>query len=203
MAIENANEVKEWLGKEENKDFLSKNGFQTEIEVEKKVEIPASLSDEVVTKYIEDNQSYRDKLNNDIQTDFLKKKTGKEEIKPEDLGKKLFFENDVNTQSEKYKNALIKAHMAGVKNPELLITQIESDKVTFNDGKLEGFEDQLKTLKEKYPDQFAADTPPNTKKHLKDDKKLVIKKTREELDAMTMDERMKYKKENPEWHKNL
>lgn len=186
MAIENANEVKEWLGKEENKGFLKENGFQTEIEVEKKVEVHAQLSDDVVKNYIEGNQGLKDKMYNNNVTEFLKKRTGKEEIKPEDLGAKLLFENDVNTQNEKYKNALIKANMAGVKNSELLIGQIDSSKINFNDGKLEGFDDQYAALKTKYPDMFETkprDTPPAGRGNQQ------VDLTYEQFEAMTPEER--------------
>lgn len=163
MAIENGNEVKEWLAKEENKEFLKNNGFQTEVQVEKKVEVPAKITDELVNKFIGDNQGFKDKMYNSNVTEFLKKRTGKEDIKPEDLGATLLFENDVKTQNENYKNALIKANMAGVKNSELLLGQIDSSKVTFKDGKLEGFDDQYTALQTKYPDMFESkpiDTPP-------------------------------------------
>ena len=153
MAIENKQEVIDWLKAEDNKNFLGENGFNTEV--------PAKITDELVTKFIGDNQGYRDKLHNSIETDFLKRKTGLEEIKPEMLGEKLMFESGVKNNNETYKKALIAANMSNVKNSELLMTQIDATKIEFKDGKLEGFGEQLDGLRTKYPDMFnTGETPP-------------------------------------------
>ena len=48
---------------------------------------------------------------------------------------------------------------AGAKHPELLQGFVERDKLTFEGEKLNGFEEQLKGLKEKYPDLFAEKEP--------------------------------------------
>lgn len=147
----------EFLKSGDNTSFLKDNGFQTE--VEKKVEVPAQITDELVTKFIGDNQGYRDKLHNGIETDFLKRKTGLETITPEMLGEKLFLESGVNTGNEAYKKAIISASIGDNKYRNVILQQLDGSKIEFKDGKLEGFEDQINGVKTKYPAFFEVGNP--------------------------------------------
>ena len=149
MAID-VKEIISFLKDEQNKNFLSENGFQTE----KTIEVPAKITDVDVQKYISDNQGFRDKLHNQIETDFLKRKTGLEEIKPEMLGEKLHLDSSIKANSESYKKALIEANLSGAKHPDLLMKMVDVSKVEFKEGKLEGFNEQYESFKTQYPDMF-------------------------------------------------
>lgn len=149
-------DVLEFLNAEGNKGFLQENGFQTI--VEKEIEVPAVVNDEVVNKFIGDNQSFRDKIHNEITTEFLKKKTGVEKVTPEMLGENLVLESQMKGELSIYKKSLVEATL-GVKNPELLMPQIKLEDIEFKDGKLEGLGSQLEALKTKYPDMFNAKDP--------------------------------------------
>lgn len=130
-------EVLEFLGAEENKNFLIENGFQSEIkvEVEKIVEKELELTDERVGEYLKN----KPELINNYTTEAIIPIV--EEIK-KNLVSKLLEKNE-------YK--------------DLLIPKIDVTKVEVTGEGITGLDEQLENLKTIYPNLFSTnskDTPP-------------------------------------------
>ncbi|WP_319371971.1 phage scaffolding protein [uncultured Ilyobacter sp.] len=192
-------QVLEFLGKEENKGFLKENGFQTE--VEKIVEKPAEITVEAVEGFIGENQGLRDKLYNNHISKYLKKQLGVEEVTPEMLGEKITFAKNIDTFKGKAIETALKLALKGAKHPELILGQVDKSKINFGDEGLTGIDEQVTGLKEKYPELFGEKKPttPGTPPALPKGTKQ--KKSKEEINAMPMTERLAYKKANPDWYK--
>lgn len=150
------------LQSETGKSFLKDKG----LEVEKVVEKDIPMTDEKVQEYLKKNGSLMDKIANGIRTSFLAKKLGKEEkdITSDMLGKDLILKDDMKVFEEQAIKEAVALGLSGVKNSELLLGQVDYTKLTWNNGKLDGFTEALTELKEKYPDFFTQEqwskTPP-------------------------------------------
>lgn len=156
-------DIIEFLNKEENKEFLTENGFQTVVEVEKIVETPQELNDELVQKFINEQQGFRDKFTDETIKGFLRKRAGIEEVTPEMLGKKILFEDQHNDQVKAFKKILVEKSINSI-NPKLLSGLIDLDKIEFSEGNLKGLDEQVSNLKKMYPEQFSDGggyTPPH------------------------------------------
>ncbi len=180
-----------FLKAEGNTNFLSENGFQTTVEVEKNVEVEKPYTDEGVKAHIEGNQGLRDSLHNASVSKYLKKQLGVEEVTPEMLGKPIVLAETI----EDHKKAAVATLLSKVKYGDLLGTKLDYSKISFGDGKIEGLEEQMGTLKEKYPDLFSTEpgaqiTPPG----VPDNKEQKIKN----LEAELADLEAKAKKGNRE-----
>jgi len=157
MAIENEQEVIEYLKKEENKEFLSKNGFVTE--VEKQVKTP--LTDEEVKGYLAGKPDVAKEVGATAVQAFLKEKLGKE-VTEEDLKQGLVLGGTL----ENMKKLAVGKILSGVKYGDLLMSKIDFSKIQFKEDKIEGLDEQLTSLKTQYKDLFeptvtgGAGTPP-------------------------------------------
>ncbi|XGU46924.1 phage scaffolding protein [Fusobacterium necrophorum subsp. funduliforme] len=157
MAIENEQEVIDYLKKEENKDFLSKNGFVKE--VEKQVKTP--LTDEEVKGYLAGKPEMTKQVGATAVQAFLKEKLGKE-VTEEDLKQGLVLGGTL----ENVKKLAVGKILSGVKYGELLMAKIDFSKIQFQEDKIEGLDEQLNSLKAQYKDLFepatagGAGTPP-------------------------------------------
>lgn len=155
--IENEQEVIEYLKKEENKEFLSKNGFVTE--VEKQVKTP--LTDEEVKGYLAGKPEMTKQVGATAVQAFLKEKLGKE-VTEEDLKQGLVLGGTL----ENVKKLAVGKILSGVKYGELLMAKIDFSKIQFKEDKIEGLDEQLNSLKTQYKDLFepaatgGAGTPP-------------------------------------------
>ena len=145
MAIENEQEVIDYLKKEENKDFLSKNGFAKE--VEKQVKTP--LTDEEVKGYLAGKPEMTKEVGATAVKAFLKEKLGKE-VTEEDLKQGLVLGGAL----ENVKKLAIGKILSGVKYGELLMAKIDFSKIQFKEDKIEGLDEQLTSLKTQYKDLF-------------------------------------------------
>ena len=157
MAIENEQEVIDYLKKEENKEFLSKNGFMTE--VEKQVKTP--LTDEEVKGYLAGKPDMAKEVGATAVQTFLKEKLGKE-VTEEELKQGLVLGGTL----ENIKKLAVGKILSGVKNGDLLMSKIDFSKIQFKEDKIEGLDEQLTSLKTQYKDLFepaatgGAGTPP-------------------------------------------
>ncbi|AYV94651.1 phage scaffolding protein [Fusobacterium necrophorum] len=152
--IENEQEVIDYLKKEENKEFLSKNGFVTE--VEKQVKTP--LTDEEVKGYLAGKPEMTKQVGATAVQAFLKEKLGKE-VTEEDLKQGLVLGGTL----ENVKKLAIEKILSGVKYGELLMAKIDFSKIQFKEDKIEGLDEQLNSLKTQYKDLFepgGTSTPP-------------------------------------------
>lgn len=145
MAIENEQEVIEYLKKEENKEFLSKNGFVTE--VEKQVKTP--LTDEEVKGYLAGKPEMTKEVGATAVQAFLKEKLGKE-VTQEDLKQGLVLGGTL----ENVKKLAVSKILSGVKYGDLLMSKIDFSKIQFKEDKIEGLDEQLNSLKTQYKDLF-------------------------------------------------
>ena len=157
-----SDEEKGILTSDIGKQWLSDNKLM--IEVEKKVEVDKPLTDEIVTSYINKNQSLSDKLYNENATKFLKTKLG-DKITSNDLGKELIFKDSLdNMKQEAIKIAVgIGLDTLTPKHSALLKNAIDYTKLDIKDNKLTGFDEQVNSLKTTYPDLFTitkSQTPP-------------------------------------------
>ncbi|KYM62398.1 hypothetical protein A2U09_10060 [Fusobacterium necrophorum subsp. funduliforme] len=157
MAIENEQEVIDYLKKEENKEFLSKNGFMTE--VEKQVKTP--LTDEEVKGYLAGKPDMAKEVGATAVQTFLKEKLGKE-VTEEELKQGLVLGGTL----ENIKKLAVGKILSGVKYGDLLMSKIDFSKIQFKEDKIEGLDEQLTSLKTQYKDLFepaatgGAGTPP-------------------------------------------
>ncbi|MCF0162965.1 MAG: phage scaffolding protein [Fusobacterium necrophorum] len=143
--IENEQEVIDYLKKEENKEFLSKNGFMTE--VEKQVKTP--LTDEEVKGYLAGKPDMTKEVGATAVQAFLKEKLGKE-VTEEELKQGLVLGGAL----ENIKKLAIGKILSGVKYGELLMAKIDFSKIQFKEDKIEGLDEQLNSLKTQYKDLF-------------------------------------------------
>ncbi|MDK4471148.1 phage scaffolding protein [Fusobacterium necrophorum] len=161
MAIENEQEVIDYLKKEENKEFLSKNGFMTE--VEKQVKTP--LTDEEVKGYLAGKPEMTKEVGATAVQAFLKEKLGKK-VTEEELKQGLVLGGAL----ENVKKLAIGKILSGVKYGELLMAKIDFSKIQFKEDKIEGLDEQLTSLKTQYKDLFEPssttwqETPPSITK---------------------------------------
>ena len=148
--IENEQEVIEYLKKEENKDFLSKNGFskvETKIET-KEVKVPLT-EDEV-----EGNKELKSKLSEEMVKGYLKEKLGVD-VNDDTLKQGLVLGGTV----ENIKKLAVGKILSGVKYGDLLMSKIDFTKINFKDDKIEGLDEQLTKLQETYKDLFNSGVP--------------------------------------------
>ncbi|MDK4481698.1 phage scaffolding protein [Fusobacterium necrophorum] len=161
MAIENEQEVIDYLKKEENKEFLSKNGFMTE--VEKQVKTP--LTDEEVKGYLAGKPDMTKEVGANAIQAFLKEKLGKE-VTEEELKQGLVLGGTL----ENVKKLAVGKILSGVKYGDLLMSKIDFSKIQFKEDKIEGLDEQLTSLKTQYKDLFepattgGGGTPPSVAK---------------------------------------
>ena len=113
--IENEQEVIEYLKKEENKDFLSKNGFskvETKIET-KEVKVP--LTEDEVKAFVEGNKELKSKLSEEMVKGYLKEKLGVD-VNDDTLKQGLVLGGTV----ENIKKLAVGKILSGVKYGDLL-----------------------------------------------------------------------------------
>ncbi len=175
------------LQSETGKSFLKEKG----LEVEKVVEKDIPMTDEKVQEYLKKNGSLMDKIANGIRISFLAKKLGKEEkdITSDMLGKDLILKDDMKSFEEQAIKEAVALGLSGVKNSELLLGQVDYTKLSWNNGKLEGFAEALTGLKEKYPDFFTKEHGSNTPAPLPENNPKKI--TLEDFNKMTQAEKSK------------
>lgn len=144
----------------EGRAFLQEQG----LEVEKIVEKEVPLNDDKVQDYLKKNGSLMDKVANGIRTTFLAKKLGKEEkdITGDLLGKELMLKDDLKAFEQQAIKEAVALGLQGVKDSELLLGQVDYEKLSWKDGKLEGFNEVVTGLKEKYPHFFSREKPSTT-----------------------------------------
>jgi hypothetical protein len=148
MAIENKEEVIQYI--KSNEGFLQENNFITEKIVEKQAEYTL----EGVESFINDNQGLRDKMYNSNVGKYLKKQLGVEEVTPEMLGEKIILGKELDKFKGTAKETALKLALKDAKHPELIIPQFDMTKIDFNETGITGIDEQVGTLKEKYPDLF-------------------------------------------------
>ncbi|CAL7897222.1 Phage minor structural protein GP20 [Fusobacterium necrophorum subsp. funduliforme] len=153
MAIENEQEVIDYLKKEENKEFLSKNGFVKE--VEKQVKTP--LTDEEVKGYLAGKPEMTKEVGATAVQNFLKEKLGKE-VTEEELKQGLVLGGTL----ENVKKLAVGKILSGVKYGDLLMSKIDFSKIQFKEDKIEGLDEQLTSLKTQYKDLFEPATTGGT-----------------------------------------
>ena len=147
--IENEQEVIDYLKKEENKDFLSKNGFsKVETKVETK-EVKVPLTEDEVKAFVEGNKELKSKLSEEMVKGYLKEKLGID-INDETLKQGLVLGGTV----ENIKKLAVGKILSGVKYGDLLMSKIDFTKINFKDDKIEGLDEQLTKLQETYKDLF-------------------------------------------------
>ena len=160
--IENEQEVIEYLKKEENKDFLTKNGFsKIETKVETK-EVKTPLTEDEVKAFVEGNKELKSKLSEEMVKGYLKEKLGMD-INDDTLKQGLVLGGTV----ENIKKLAVGKILSGVKYGDLLMSKIDFTKINFKDDKIEGLDEQLTKLQETYKDLFnpgGQTTPPGLPK---------------------------------------
>ena len=124
------------------------------------------LETETVTKIVEamkEQKLYTTKNENiDIRYSKLKKDFEDSKKTIEELQAKGSQNEDLQKTILEYENKLkqtnidyaIKDALKGVKHSELLKTQFDMTKLTFEDGQVKGIEEQLKTIKNTYKEFF-------------------------------------------------
>ena len=124
------------------------------------------LETETVTKIVEamkEQKLYTTKQENiDIRYSKLKKDFEDSKKTIEELQAKGSENEDLQKTILEYENKLkqtnidyaIKDALKGVKHSELLKTQFDMTKLTFEDGQVKGIEEQLKTIKNTYKEFF-------------------------------------------------
>lgn len=156
MAIENEQEVVEFLRNDSNKDFLEKNGFITTKEVEKEI------TEAGIKAFLEKNKDVGDKFKSGYLKTFLKEKTG---VDVEDVNaEKIYLKKDIDVVKKLAVDTLLK----DVKYKDLLTSKIDLEKINFENGELKGLNEQIETLKTGYSDLFSKNvqTPPVVKKEV-------------------------------------
>lgn len=153
MAIENAQEVVDYLKKEENKDFLKNNGFTT---VETK-EIKAPVTEAEVKAFLDGNADLKKQVGTEAVKVFLKEKLGTD-VTDENLNESLYKAGDY----ENLKKLLVMERLAGVQYGDLLMQKIDMTKVKINGDKVEGLDDQVAVLKTTYAGLFNIQGKTNT-----------------------------------------
>lgn len=153
MAIENEQEVIDYLKKEENKDFLSKNGFKT---VETK-EVKTPVSEAEVKAFLEGNAELKKTVGAEAVKNFLKEKLGTE-VTDENMNGKLYKADDY----EQLKKMLVMERLSGVQYGDLLMQKIDLTKVQIKEDKVEGLDEQINSLKTTYANLFSAQTKTTT-----------------------------------------
>lgn len=153
MAIENEQEVIDYLKKEENKDFLSKNGFKT---VETK-EVKTLVSEAEVKAFLEGNAELKKTVGAEAVKNFLKEKLGTE-VTDENMNGKLYKADDY----EQLKKMLVMERLSGVQYGDLLMQKIDLTKVQIKEDKVEGLDEQINSLKTTYANLFSAQTKTTT-----------------------------------------
>lgn len=147
--IENEQEVIDYLKKEENKDFLSKNGFsKVETKVETK-EVKTPLTEDEVKAFVEGNKELKSKLSEEMVKGYLKEKLGID-VNDDTLKQGLVLGGTV----ENIKKLAVGKILSGVKYGDLLMSKIDFSKINFKDDKIEGLDEQLTKLQETYKDLF-------------------------------------------------
>ena len=131
--IENEQEVIDYLKKEENKDFLSKNGFsKVETKVETK-EVKTPLTEDEVKAFVEGNKELKSKLSEEMVKGYLKEKLGID-VNDDTLKQGLVLGGTV----ENIKKLAVGKILSGVKYGDLLMSKIDFTKIDFKDDKIEG-----------------------------------------------------------------
>lgn len=153
MAIENEQEVIDYLKKEENKDFLSKNGFKT---VETK-EVKTPVSEAEVKAFLEGNAELKKTVGAEAVKNFLKEKLGTE-VTDENMNGKLYKADDY----EQLKKMLVMERLSGVQYGDLLMQKIDLAKVQIKEDKVEGLDEQINSLKTTYANLFSVQTKTTT-----------------------------------------
>lgn len=152
MAIENEQEVVDFLKDDKNKDFLEKNGFNTIKEIEKEKPMTA----ESVKFFLAGNKDLTKEIGQTYMKDYFKEKTGMEVT--EDLLKDgVYFKKDI----EELKRLTVKESLKNVKYADLVMSKIDFSKIKIEDGNLSGLNEQIAELQKVYKDLFTP-TVPNT-----------------------------------------
>lgn len=176
MAIENAQEVVDYLKKEENKDFLKNNGFTT---VETK-EIKAPVTEAEVKAFLDGNADLKKQVGTEAVKVFLKEKLGTD-VTDENLNESLYKAGDY----ENLKKLLVMERLAGVQYGDLLMQKIDMTKVKINADKVEGLDEQITVLKTTYAGLFNTqgkiNTPPAPPK---EEPKSEVEKLEAELETL-------------------
>ena len=129
--IENEQEVIDYLKKEENKDFLSKNGFsKVETKVETK-EVKTPLTEDEVKAFVEGNKELKSKLSEEMVKGYLKEKLGID-VNDDTLKQGLVLGGTV----ENIKKLAVGKILSGVKYGDLLMSKIDFSKINFKDDKI-------------------------------------------------------------------
>lgn len=89
--------------------------------------------------------------NEDLQNEVQKYKDANKDLQDK-------YDKDV-VGVEKKQQLLDVLSKEGALHPALLVSTFDLDKVEYKDGKISGYEDSLKALKESYADQFKAKDP--------------------------------------------
>lgn len=176
MAIENAQEVVDYLKKEENKDFLKNNGFTT---IETK-EIKVPITETEVKAFLDGNAELKKQVGTEAVKAFLKEKLGTD-ITDENLNESLYKAGDY----ENLKKLLVMERLAGVQYGDLLMQKIDISKVKINADKVEGLDEQITVLKTTYAGLFNTqgkiNTPPAPPK---EEPKSEVEKLEAELETL-------------------
>lgn len=176
MAIENEQEVVDFLKAEENKDFLKNNGFTT---VETK-EVKSPLNEVEVKAFIEGNEALKKEMDTDAIKKFLKEKLGSD-VNDEELKGKLYKSVDY----EHLKKMLVIERLSGVQYRDLLLNKIDLNKVEIKGGKVEGLDEQIAVLKTSYAGLFSGQRRENTPPPIpKEEPKTEIEKLEAELEEL-------------------
>lgn len=149
MAIENEQEVVEFLKEEKNKDFLEKNGFNTT----KEVTVEKPLTIESVKGFLEGNED----IKKEISHEYLVKIAGRE-ITEDTLKQGIFFKDDI----DEAKKLTVKTALRAVKYGDLLLPKIDMNKIQFKDGEISGLDEQINNLQTTYKDLFRPGSDNNT-----------------------------------------
>lgn len=152
MAIENEQEVVDFLKDDKNKDFLEKNGFSTIKEVEKEKPLTA----EGVKFFLAGNKDLTKEIGQTYMKDYLKEKTGME-ITEELLKDGIYLKKDI----EELKRLTVKESLKNVKYADLVMNKIDFSKIKVENGNLNGLNEQITELQKIYKDLFIP-TVPNT-----------------------------------------
>lgn len=184
-------EEKQILSSDLGKKFLTENNLVVEREVKQE------LNDDIVTNYINKNQSLKDKIYNDNAIKFLKSKLGKD-VDIQDLGKEIVTKSDYdNLKEQAIKNAVVLGLKGVSKHHNLLAKDIDYSKLGFENGELTGFDDVLKDLQTRYTDLFNNDVTKNTTPpKLPGNNETVKKMTYEDFIKLSKEERKKVSDED-------
>ncbi len=126
---------------------------------------------ETITKIVEGMKESKMFISKEENIDIRYKKLKKDFEDSKKTIDNLTEQNKGNEELQKtiseYENKLkqtnidyaIKDALKGVKHSELLKSQFNMDKLTYEDGQVKGIDEQLKTLKETYKDFFEVEQP--------------------------------------------